>query len=137
MGSNKLFCYLETMVRQYKSSQILVAFQAFNNITTHKLLIYCHGVVLDDYSHQTNNNFEKLLKQENAKNTSKVATSILVTIDMYIWLSYLLEVGPLNAKYDLERKLHERCSSANWGHDDNIERALATDNIGDDDEENL
>ena len=66
----------------------------------------------DHYRHQTTNDFEKLLEQEDAKNISKVATPILLTIGMHIGPTRFLEVGPPNAKYDLERRLCKRCTGA-------------------------
>ena len=76
---------------------MLVAFRALNNIIAHRLLAACHGVPSDHYRHQTTNDFEKLLEQEDAKNISKVATPILLTIGMHIGPTRLLEVGPPNA----------------------------------------
>ena len=87
----------------------------------------------DHYRHQTTNNFEKLLEQEDAKNTSKVTTLILLTIGMHIGPTRLLNVGLLNAQYDSERKLYEGCTGADWGDDSEIEEAMAADNNEDND----
>lgn len=91
---------------------MLVAFQAFNNITAYRLLIASRVVPLDLYCHQTTNDFEKLLKQKNAKNILKIATLILVTIDMHIGPTKYLEIGPYNAKYDSKKRLYKGCTSA-------------------------
>ena len=100
LGSDKFFCHLGSIVRQYKRLRMLVVFRALNNKTTHKLLTACHGVSSDYYCHQTTNNFEKQLEQEDAKNISKVATPIFLTIGMHIRPTRLLEVGSPNTKYD-------------------------------------
>ena len=115
---------------------MLVAFQAFNNETAHRLLTACHGVPSDHYRHQSTNNFEKLLEQKNAKNISKVAIPIFLTIRMHIGPTRLLEVSPSNAEYDLEGKLNKRCTGANWGDDGEIKEAMAADDDKDDNEEN-
>ena len=52
----------------------------------------------DHYRYQTTNNFEKLLKQKDTKNISKMATLIFLTIGMHIKPTKLLEVGSSNAK---------------------------------------
>ena len=91
----------------------------------------------DHYCHQTTNNFEKLLKQKDAKNISKVANPILLTIEMHIGPTRLLEVGPPNAEYDSEETLCKACTCANWGDYGEIEEAMAADDDKDDDEENL
>ena len=71
LGLDKFFRCLGTIERQYKRSQMLVAFQALNNITAYSLLIACRRVPSDHYRNQTINDFEKLLEQEDAKNISK------------------------------------------------------------------
>ena len=91
---------------------MLVAFQALNNITAHRLLVTCCGMPSDHYHHNITNNFEKLLEEENAENISEVATLILLTIGVHIGPTRLLEVGLLNTEYDLEGRLCERCTSA-------------------------
>lgn len=107
---------------------MLIAFQVFNNIIAHRLLTTCYGILLYYYHHQTINNFEKLLKQKNAKNISKMAISILLTISIYIGLARLLKVGPLNIKYDLEEKLCKECISTDWRNDNKIKEVMVVDN---------
>ena len=51
LGSNKFFCNLRIVVRQYKSKQMLATNLTFNNIIAHKLLTICHGILLDSYRH--------------------------------------------------------------------------------------
>lgn len=70
----------------------------------------------DHYQPHTINGFKKLLEQEDEENISKVATPILVTISMHIVLTRLLEVGPINIKYDLEKRLSTGYTCANWGN---------------------
>ena len=125
------------IVRQYKRLQMLIAFWALNNITAHSLFITHYGVLLDQYRHQTTNNFKKLLEQEDAKNTLKVAISIFLIIGMQIGPTRLLEVGLPNAKYNLERKLCKKCTGADLGNDGEIKGAMTADNNKDDDKENL
>ena len=91
----------------------------------------------DYYRHQTTNNFEKLLEQEDAENTSKIATPILLTIGMHIGSTSLLEVGSPNAKYDSDERLCKGYTSADWGDNGEIEEAITLDNDEDDDEKNL
>ncbi len=51
LGSDKFFRRLGTVVRQYKSRQMLVAIWALNNITAHRLLTTRRGVPSDSYRH--------------------------------------------------------------------------------------
>lgn len=90
---------------------------------------------LDHYCPKTTNNFEKLLKQKDAKNNSKMAIPILLTIGMHIELIKLWKVGLLKAEYDSEAKLYEKCSNANWSNNGEIEGVIAAKNIKDNDEE--
>ena len=55
-------------------------------------------------------------------------TPIFLTINIHIGLTRLLEVGPSNAKYDLDKKLRKGCTNVDWGDDDEIEGAMAADN---------
>lgn len=55
---------------------------------------------------------------------------------MQIESTKLLEVGSLNAKYDLGGKLCKGYTSANWGDDGEIKEAIAADNNKDDDDDN-
>lgn len=112
---------------------MLIVLRTLNNITTHRLITAGHEVLLDHYRHETTNDFEKLLDQEDAKNISKVATPILLTIGLHIGPTRLLEVGPPNAVYDLEERLHEGCTGADWGDEGEIEEAMTADNDEDDD----
>ena len=75
------------------------------------------------------------MEQEDAKNISKVAIPILLTIGIHIGPTRLLEVGLPNAKYDLEGRLREGCIGADWGNDGEIEEAIAADDNEDDNEE--
>lgn len=49
------------------------------------------------------NEFEKLLKQNNMKYISKIATPIFLFIYMHIGLTRFLEFDVLNAKYSLNK----------------------------------
>lgn len=62
---------------------MLVALQTFNNITMHRLLKTYYEVSLDSHFYQTTNNFEKLLKRRDMKNTVMIAIPILLVIYMY------------------------------------------------------
>lgn len=47
---------------------------------------------------------------------------------MHIKSTRLLEVGPLNTKYDLEEKLCERYTNIDQSDDGEIKKAIAADN---------
>lgn len=64
LGFEKFFHCLETIVRQYKRAQMLIALKIFNNITTPRLLHPRHMVPSDSYRHQTKNNFDMLIVQK-------------------------------------------------------------------------
>lgn len=93
-------------------------------------------MLLRHYHDQTTNNFEKLLKQQDAKNTLMMAISIFLTIGMHIRRTRFLKIGLLNAKYDLEGRFCEEYTSANWDNNSKIEEAMAIDNNKDGNEEN-
>lgn len=57
LGSNKFFCCLGTIIKQYKYTWMLVALQAFNNIIAYKLPTSCCEVLSDSYHHQIINDF--------------------------------------------------------------------------------
>lgn len=92
---------------------MLVAFRALNNIITHRLLTNHCGMPSDHYYYQITNDFEKLLEQKDVKNTSKMATSIFLTIGIYIGPTRLLEVGSPNIEYNSEERLRVGCINAN------------------------
>ena len=116
---------------------MLIVFRALNNIIAYKLLTACRRVPLDHYYYQTTIDFKKLLKQEDVKNISKIATPILLTIGMHIGSTRFLELGFPNAKYDLESKLREGCTDRDWGDNGEIEEAIAADNDENNDEEDF
>ncbi len=134
LGSNKLFCRLGTIVRRYKSRQILVAIRALNNITAHRLLTARRGVPSDSYRHQTTNDFEKLLDLEGKKNTSMITASILLVLRMHIGPTRFLEDGAPNAEFDANGRLCTGSTSLDW--DDNaVAEAIATVEDNEDEEE--
>lgn len=51
---------------------------------------------------------------------------------MHIELTKSLKIGPPNAKYDLEGKFRESCTSMNLGNEGKIEEAMAAGNNKDD-----
>ncbi len=114
---------------------MVVAIETLNNIITHMILITYCGVLSNHYGYQTTNNFKKLLKQKDAENKSKMATTILLAISMHIRLTRLLEVSSFHAEYDLERRLRERCTGADWGDKSEIEETMTAGNNKDDDDE--
>lgn len=63
--------------------------------------------------------------------------SILLTIDMHIGPTRLLEFGLLNAKYYLKKRLYKGYTGADWGDEGEIEEAIATDDNKDNDEEDF
>lgn len=71
------------------------------------------------------------------KNTLIVTTPILLTIDMYIGLIRLLEVGPPNAKYNLEERLREGYTDMDWGDKGEIKEAMAIGNNKNNDNKDL
>lgn len=55
---------------------------------------------------------------------------------MHIKLTRLLAVGLPNTEYDLEGRLHEGCTSVDWGDEGEIKEAMtAGDNEDDDDKD--
>ncbi len=77
------------------------------------------------------------MKQEDAENTLKVATPIFLTIGMHIGPTKVLEVGLPNTEYDLEERLHERCTSVDWANEGEIEEAMAAGDDEDDDDKDF
>lgn len=63
-----------------------------------------------------------------------MATLIFLTISIHIGPTRLLEVVFPNIKYDLEEKLHEGCTSTDWGNDDKIKEVMAANNNEDNNE---
>lgn len=68
------------------------------------------------------------------ENTSNVATPILLTIDMYIEPTRLLEVGSPNAKYNSEGRLRKRYTSVNCSDKGEIAVTMIADDNKDDDD---
>lgn len=60
-----------------------------------------------------------------------MATPILLTIGMHIQPTRLFEFGPLSVEYDLQGRLREGCTDANWDDEGEIE-----DMTNDDDKDN-
>lgn len=54
---------------------------------------------------------------------------------MHIKPTRFLEIGFYNAGYNLNRKLHERYTDTDWGDENEIEKAIATDNNKNDNKE--
>lgn len=63
-----------------------------------------------------------------------MATSILLTISIYIGSIRLLKVGFFNAKQDLKEKFYKRYTGADWGYDDKIKETMAMHNNENNDE---
>lgn len=57
-----------------------------------------------------------------------MAIPMLLTIDMHIRSTRLLEVGFPNIKYDSKWRLRERCTGVDWCHESEIEEAIAARN---------
>lgn len=93
-------------------------------------------MILNYYCYQTTNNFERLLEQKDAKNISKVAILIFLTIGMLIRLTRLLEDCLPNAKYDSKKKFRKRCTNVDYDNDGKIEEAMTADNDKEDDKKN-
>lgn len=136
LRSDKSFCCLETIVKEYKYLRMLITFWVFNSITAYTLLTAYWAVPLNHYCYQITNDFEKLLEQGNDKNISKLAISIFLTIDIHIGQTMLLKVSFPNSKYDLEERLHKRRIGANYVDDDKIKEVMAGNDDKNDDEEN-
>lgn len=67
----------------------------------------------------------------------KLAIPIFLTLGMHIRPTKILKVGPLNARYELERRHYEGCINAKWGNKDEIERVMAADDNNNDNKEDL
>lgn len=78
-----------------------------------------------------------MLEQEDAKNTSKVITPILLTIGMHIEPTRLLENIHLNSKYDSKKKFCKKCTNTNWDDDSKIKNDIAADNVEANNEEDF
>ena len=63
----------------------------------------------------------------------KGAIPIFLIIGIHIGLTRLLKVGPPNAEYNSEKRFWERCTSANWDDDGEIEEPMAANNNKKDD----
>lgn len=106
---------------------MLVILHSLNNIIAHRLLIsYCR-VLLNNYDHQTTNNFEKFLALKDVKNTSMITASILLVLRRHIRLTRLLKNGAPNAEFDVEKKLWLGSTSLDWDERSKIEKAITTD----------
>lgn len=57
-----------------------------------------------------------------------MATPIFLTISIYIGPTRLLELGLVNAKYDSEEIFCKEYTSADWGDDGEIDKAMAINN---------
>lgn len=104
---------------------MLVVLCGLNNVTSHKLLHACYGILLDSFWHQTTDNFQKLFFQEGTENTAKIATPILLAIKMHIGPTRLLDNSAAIAEYDSEGRLFGRPEGVDWGDNKKIEEALA------------
>lgn len=106
---------------------MLIALQRLNNITADRLLTARHGVLSDNYSYQTTNNFEKLLTLKSTKNTSMIIIPILLVFCMHIGPTRLLEDGAPNAEFDAKKKLRLGFIGLDQDEKGEIERAITTD----------
>ena len=78
-----------------------------NNFTAYKILITCVEIFFDNYKHQTINNFEKLLVEEDNKNTAIITALILISICMHIRPIGFLEDGVPEFVYGIDRRIQE------------------------------
>ncbi len=109
---NKFFRRLGTVVRRYKSRQMLGSIWALNNITAHKLLTAYRGMPSDSYRHQTTNDFEKLLDLEGKEKTSMITAPILLVLHMHSGPTRFLEDAAPNAEFDTDGRF--RIGSTGW-----------------------
>lgn len=103
---------------------MFIALWALNNITIHKILHTCCGILSDNFWHQTTNNFDKLFKEDDNKNTTKITIPILLVIKIYIGPTRLLEDCTITANNNLEGRLYGESQSLDWGDDREIEEAI-------------
>lgn len=66
------------------------------------------GIFLDNYRHQTTNDFEKLFVKEDNKNTAIITTPILISISIHIKPTGFLENGVPEVVYGIDGKIQER-----------------------------
>ena len=64
-------------------------------------------ISFDNYKHQTNNNFEKLLIEEDNKNTTIIITPILISICMHIRPTGFLEDDMPEMVYGTDGRIQE------------------------------
>lgn len=116
---------------------MLDAIWALNNITAHRLLIAHYGISSDSYCHQTMNNFEKPLIQENRENSLMITGLIFLILYMYIWLTKLLEDSIPNGKFDTDGRLCIGSTGLNWDDSNKIVETIAANKDNKDKEEDL
>lgn len=121
-------------MRKYRDARKIIAIQAINNFTVHRLLNPRAGVMSDTFCYHTTNNWEKLIDQEDEENTASIATPILTTICMYIRSTRFLEKRRPEIEYNADGAICGRCSGLDWRNNHEEEVAKETINKDDDDE---
>ena len=96
-------------MRKYQSTRKIIVIQAPNNFTAHGLLNSYARVMLDIFCYYITNNWKNLIDQENAKNTTSIATPILTTIYIHIGSTKFLEKRLFEIEYDADNAICERC----------------------------
>ena len=127
LSSNKFFCHLGIVVKQYKNRQLLIAIWFLNNITAYRLLTICCRVPSDSYCFQITYNFEKLLDQKGMKNISMITILILLIFCMHIGPTRFLEDGVPNAKFDANKRLRLDSTNLDWDDSAKIEETIVAD----------
>lgn len=66
------------------------------------------GILLNNYCHQTTNDFEKLIKKEGLENTFPMIISILLGNRMHIKPTRLSKNNAPNIKFNMDGTIHEK-----------------------------
>lgn len=95
-------------MRRYQSSHKIIVIWVVNNIIAYRILTTCVRISSNNYRHQTNNNFEKLLAKEDNENTAIIIAPILINIHIHIRLTGFLEDGMPKIVYGTDGKIQDR-----------------------------
>lgn len=119
-------------MRKYRGTRKIIAIQAINNFTAHKVLNPRVEVMSDTFRYHIINDWEKLIDQESKEVTTPILNRILTTICMHIGSTKFLEEEALEIKYSANGAIRGRCPSLNWR--DNHEEEIAKKVINEDDD---
>lgn len=112
--SNKFYCRVGTIKHKYWGARKIITIQTINNFIVHRLFNSYIKVILNTFCYHINNNWKKLVDQEDEKITVIIVTPILTTICMQIGLIRFLEERFFEIKYNADGTICKKCSGLNW-----------------------